>query len=157
MSSLSPDVLDLGTLPESQRLAFYGALFAIADADHNVDDTESSLIFETLDLDPLSSDARKQVFQLAIDPPSLGRCLEQLKGADAVIRQSLMLNLIDIALADESIEFDEHVELREAQRVLGIAPEDIERMHDAAYRAQHDSDAMNGSAARRPLRFASGE
>lgn len=153
MAAASFESFDLGTLSESERLAFYGALFAIADADHNVDDAESTLIFETLDLGPLSTAARKEVFKLAIDPPSLASCLDRLSSASEEVRQSLMLNLIDIALADENIEFDEHVELREAQRVLRIAPEDVERMHDLAYHAQHDGDAVNGSVARRPLRF----
>ncbi|MEL6443720.1 MAG: TerB family tellurite resistance protein [Bacteroidota bacterium] len=156
MSAASFETLDLRSLPEVQRLAFYGALFAIADADHNVDDAESTLIFETLDLEPLSSEARKRVFQLAIEPPSLATCLEQLRDASAEVRHSLMLNLIDIALVDESIEFGEHVGLRDAQELLGIDPNDIQVMHDLAYHAQHDGDAKNGSVARRPLRFAPG-
>ncbi|MEM8600013.1 MAG: hypothetical protein AAGF99_08830 [Bacteroidota bacterium] len=155
MSAASFETLDLRSLPEAQRLAFYGALFAIADADHNVDDAESSLIFETLDLEPLSPDARKRVFQLAIEPPTLSACLDQLRAASSEVRHSLMLNLIDIALVDESIEFDEHVGLQQAQRLLGIDPDDIQVMHDLAYHAQHDDAAMNGSVARRPLRFAS--
>ncbi|MEM6784158.1 MAG: TerB family tellurite resistance protein [Bacteroidota bacterium] len=155
MSAASFETFDLRPLPESQRLAFYGALFAIADADHNVDDAESTLIFETLDLEPLSADARTRVFQLAIEPPRLGTCLEQLRGANTEVRHSLMLNLIDIALADESIDFDEHVGLRDAQELLGIDPDDIQVMHDLAYHAQHDGDGVNGPVARRPLRFKS--
>ncbi|MEL7363847.1 MAG: TerB family tellurite resistance protein, partial [Bacteroidota bacterium] len=85
MSAASFETLDLRSLPEAQRLAFYGALFAIADADHNVDDAESSLIFETLDLEPLSPDARKRVFQLAIEPPTLAACLDQLRAASSEV------------------------------------------------------------------------
>lgn len=154
MSTASFEVLNLQALSEEQRLAFYGALFAIADADHDVDDAESSLIFQSLDLDDLSSTARTQVFQLAIEPPPLAQCLGQLKGASEEVRQSLMLNLIDIALADESIEFGEHVGLRLAQEALGVDPDDIQRMHDIAYRAQHDRPSDNGEQVVRPLRFA---
>jgi uncharacterized membrane protein YebE (DUF533 family) len=65
----TPDVLDLSGLTERQRLAFYGALFALAAADDAIDERESDQILESLQLDGLSEEARERAFALSISPP----------------------------------------------------------------------------------------
>lgn len=147
----SPDALgtlDLSGLPESQRIAFYGALFAMAAADRSMDPVETNRIEETLDLAHLSPDARKQVLAQAIQPQPLERCLLSLKEAPEAIRQGLMLNLIDIVLADESIEPGEHQGLLLARQVLGLSHDEMAVLHEAAYVAQR-SGASKGI--RRPI------
>ena len=130
------DPLDLSVLSEDERLAFYGALFAMSAADRDMDESEDDRIFESLDLADLSGDARKRVFQLAIQPPPLERCLLQFQDADVEIRRGLMLNLIDVVLADGLIEPAEHVGLHEAREILGLDRDDVARMHDVAFRTQ---------------------
>src|SRR4051812_10503691 len=51
--------LDLTTLPEAQRAAFYGALFAMAAADGAIDKDELQQIFALLDLDGISAGGRR--------------------------------------------------------------------------------------------------
>ena len=128
--------LDLHALPEKQRLMFYGALFAMSAADRDMDESEDDRIFESLDLGDLSGDARKQVFQLAIQPPPLERCLLQFKDEDLELRRALMLNLIDVVLADGLIEPAEHVGLHEAREVLKLDRDDMAHLHDVAFSAQ---------------------
>ena len=132
----APDALDLSPLPESDRLAFYGALFAMSAADRDMDESEDDRIFESLDLGGLSGDARKRVFQLAIQPPPLERCLLTFRDADLELRRALMLNLIDVVLADGLIEPAEHVGLHEAREVLGLDRDDMATLHDRAFEAQ---------------------
>lgn len=132
----APSTLDLHPLPESQRLSFYGALFAMSAADRDMDESEDDRIFESLDLGDLSGDARKKVFRLAIQPPPLERCLLEFKDADVELRRALMLNLIDVVLADGLIEPAEHVGLHEAREVLGIDRDDMAGLHDLAFAAQ---------------------
>jgi len=147
----TPDALgtlDLSGLPEPQRLAFYGALFAMAAADRSMDPVETNRIEETLDLGGLSGEARKQVLAQAIQPPPLERCLLQLKDAPEAIRKGLMLNLIDIVLADESIEPGEHEGLHHARQVLGLSHDDMAALHDAAYVAQQSGASQQ---LRRPI------
>jgi len=59
----------LDKIPESNRVAFYGALFAIAAADGSIAPEELSLILETADMQRLSGEARQQV-QSYIRPPA---------------------------------------------------------------------------------------
>ena len=136
----TPSTLDLQSHPEPKRLAFYSALFAMSAADRDMDESEDDRIFETLDLEGLSGEARKQVFQLAIQPPPLERVLLEFRGDDLELRRALMLNLIDIVLADGIIEPGEHVGLHEARQVLGIDRDDMSDLHDLAHAIQSQQD-----------------
>lgn len=140
--------LDLSGLPESQRLAFYGALFAMSAADRSIDSIEMDRVDETLDLGGLSPEARKQVLAQAIQPPPLERCLLQLKDAPEEIRKGLVLNLIDIVLADESIEPGEHAGLHKARQIFGLTHDEVATLHEVAYVAQQ-TGASKGI--RRPI------
>ena len=142
-----PDFLDLSTLSEEDRLHFYGALFAMSAADRDMDESEDDRIFESLDLSGLSPDSRKRVFQLAIQPPPLERCLLEFKDHDPELRRALMLNLIDVVLADGLIEPAEHVGLHEAREILGLGRDDVGTLHDVAFAAQ-----SAGPDIQRPIR-----
>ncbi len=131
--------LDLSPYNETQRLDFYGALFAMSSVDRHVDEREDERIFDRLDLDSLSTESRKKVLQLAINPPPLERCLITFKGADEELRRALMLNLIDVVLADGVIEPAEHVGLHEAREVLGLSRDDMSELHDMAFAAQESN------------------
>ncbi len=140
------DTLDLSALTEDERLAFYGSLFAMSAADRDMDEAEDDRIFESLDLGGLTPDSRKRVFQLAIQPPPLERCLLKFRGAHAEIRRALLLNLLDVVLADGIIEPGEHVGLHEAREILGIGRDDMAHLHDLATRAQE-----SGADVKRPI------
>lgn len=142
----APATLDLQPLDEAKRLAFYGALFAMSAADRDMDESEDDRIFESLDLEQLSPEARKQVFQLAIQPEPLERCLLQFRDESEELRRSLLLNLIDVVLADGIIEPGEHVGLHEARDILRIDRDDMAHLHDLAHAAQQSADV------KRPIR-----
>ena len=135
-----PTPLDLSSLPEPLQLSFYGALFAMSAADRDMDESEDDRIFESLHLGDLSGDARKEVFRLAIQPPPLERCLLAFRDADLDVRRGLMLNLIDVVLADGVIEPGEHVGLHEARDVLGLDRDDVAALHDQAFKVQELDD-----------------
>ena len=78
--------LDLAKVPQSSRIAFYGALFAIATADGSIDKEEMNLIFEVMDLTGMSEAAKRQVQSYIIEPPSLQNCLKTLSKADDALR-----------------------------------------------------------------------
>ena len=144
----TPELLDLSGLSERERLAFYGALFALAAADDAIDERESDQILESLQLDGLSEEARERAFALSISPPSLNTCLGMLKGTAEPVRRGLMLNLVDVALADDEIEPGEPLALEAARLSLGISAEDLEAMHTYAYRVRQQNQ---GRQAVRPL------
>src|SRR5690554_1025019 len=125
-TTVFPDLLDLSALSEQQQLAFYGALFAIAAADDDIDERESDQILDSLHLDGLSESAREKAFALSIAPPPLQACLEFFRDAPEEVRLGLMLNLVDVALADGEIEPGEPMTLEQARVSLGVFPEQVE-------------------------------
>lgn len=147
-----PTLLDLSSLDERQRLAFYGALFALAAADDSIDERESDQILESLHLEGLSEDARERAFALSISPPSLRTCLDLLKDADEPVRRGLMLNLVDVALADGEIEPGEPQTLEAVRTELGISAEEVAAMHTYAYQIRE----QRVSPAVRPMAYPDG-
>ena len=145
--------LDLSGLSESSRLAFYGALFSMSAADDRMVESETDRIFQSLDLAHMSEEARKEVFAHSINPPPLERCLLVFKDADLEFRLALMLNLIDIVLADKSIEPGEHLGLHQARQILDLSLDDTAVLHDMAYTVQNSPES---ETVRRPIRLIEG-
>ena len=117
---MSPEPLDIKDLPERQRMAFYAALFAMANADGETTREELNLVFETLDLDGLSTSRAETVRGYAVSPPALEPSLRSLQNVDERVRFGLALNLIDIAVVDDDITEEENEALAEAFEILGV-------------------------------------
>ncbi len=148
MADLTTDTLDLSGLSEQEQLAFYGALFAVAAADDRIDEAESEQILEAFDLSGLSEGARERAFALSIAPPALQTCLDYFRDADAPTRHSLMLNLVDVALADGEIEPGEPMMLEQARVALAIEPEALGAMHAHVFRAREQAQKRSAPLAR---------
>ncbi|MCZ0904258.1 hypothetical protein ON021_30605, partial [Microcoleus sp. HI-ES] len=85
------------TSSESELLAFYGSLFAIAAADGSVDIDELDLLFKTINLDKFSDSAKTQIQSYTASPPSLSDCLQTLTKSEEPLRLGVMYFLINIA------------------------------------------------------------
>ncbi|WP_199312734.1 hypothetical protein [Microcoleus sp. FACHB-672] len=118
-------VLDFTKLPESERIAFYGALFAMANADGSLDKEEMELIFGIMDLEGMSEPAKRLVQCYIIEPPALNDCLKTLSNADENLRFSLMVNLIDTAWANDELDPNEEKAIQLAQQELRITNEQV--------------------------------
>lgn len=113
----------LSNIPESNRVAFYGALFAVAAADGSIDPEELSLILETADMQSLSDSARQQVQSYIVKPPQLEDCLKELTHANDILRLGLMFFLINVAWVDKVVKPGEEQALKIAQSELRISDE----------------------------------
>jgi len=120
------EILDLAKVSESDRLAFYGALFTIAFADNSIDKEEVELIFGMMDLEGMTESAKRQVQSYIIEPPSLWACLRSLETADAQLRYGLMINLVDTAWANDELDSNEKEAIVLAQRELKISNEQLD-------------------------------
>ena len=118
--------LDLAAIPEQDRLAYYGALYAIANVDGHLDPREVAVIEEIINLQGLSEQAKVQVLNYREDPPALGDCLAVLAEADESLRIGLMMNLIDTSWANEELDPLEMAALKLAQRSLNISDSELE-------------------------------
>lgn len=128
---------DIKQLSDEQRLAFYGSLFAMAAADGQVQREELDLIYEILDADGLSEEARQRLYAYAIEPPVLQDCLHTLSGAPESIRYALMLNFVEVAVSDYLLSDSEQVALTDAQRMLGVNDEQRAAMEKYAEKMRH--------------------
>jgi uncharacterized tellurite resistance protein B-like protein len=117
--------LDLAKVSESDRLAFYGALFAIAFADNSIDKEELELIFGLMDLQGMTESAKRKVQSYIIEPPSLSACLRSLRSADEELRYGLMINLVDTAWANDELDSNEEKAITLAQQELKITNEQL--------------------------------
>jgi hypothetical protein len=123
---LMNETLDLAKVSESDRLAFYGALFAIAFADNSIDKEEVELIFGMMDLEGMTESAKRQIHSYIIEPPSLWMCLRSLETANEQLRYGLMINLIDTAWANDELDSNEEEAIVLAQRELKISDEQLD-------------------------------
>jgi uncharacterized tellurite resistance protein B-like protein len=147
--------LDLKSLPDNQRVAFYGAMFAMAAADGQMQREELELIYETLDTEGLSEEVRRRLYAYAIEPPALQDCLQSLSDASESARHGLMLNLVEVAVSDYLLPKAEQDALAEAQRRLGIGneqraamqryAEEVRRIRERGIDDNHAADAIKAA------------
>jgi uncharacterized tellurite resistance protein B-like protein len=147
--------LDLKSLPDNQRVAFYGAMFAMAAADGQMQREELELIYETLDTEGLSEEVRRRLYAYAIEPPALQDCLQSLSDASEPARHGLMLNLVEVAVSDYLLPKAEQDALAEAQRRLGIGnvqraamqryAEEVRRIRERGIDDNHAADAIKAA------------
>jgi uncharacterized membrane protein YebE (DUF533 family) len=141
---------DLAKLPEEQRLAFYGALFAIATADGHFDKDEMDLICGVMDLDGMSDYAKEKIQEYIIEPPNLFDCLRVLSGSDETLRYGVMMNMVDTAWADDYLDLQESKALAFAQAELSISNEQrqaidnfVQKMREIRARGLDDTQAAD--------------
>lgn len=117
------NAFDIKTLPDDVRLAYYGAMFAIAAVDGEMDRDEIGLIFESLSQEGLSAPSKAKLRSFLLDPPPLGACLDILALGAPELRYGIMVALVDVAIADDIIVAEEKCALNDAQQRLKITPE----------------------------------
>ena len=118
--------LDLSSLPEVQRVAFYGSMLAIAAADDIWGQDELDLIFQTINTDGLSQRGRNTIWEYLIDTPPLIDCLACFSTSHASVRCAVMVYLIEVAFADRTLAVAEDEALTQARRLLHISAKQIE-------------------------------
>lgn len=117
--------LDLGSLPEASRAAFYGALFAMALLDRSIDKEELELIFDLFDLDRLSTGTIQTIQGYLLQPPALTDALQPFVHSDVAIRYGLMVNLIEVALANDLIARKQRQAIAAAGQLLAISEDQV--------------------------------
>lgn len=118
--------LDLSKVSENDRLAFYGALFAITFLDSSISGERIAIIFEIMNLDNMADFAKQEVYSYIVEPPSLWICLNALKNTDERLRYGLMINLVEIVWTDGELNLNEGKAVGLAQQELMISNERLE-------------------------------
>ncbi|TNE90045.1 MAG: TerB family tellurite resistance protein [Deltaproteobacteria bacterium] len=118
--------LDFTELTETERVATYGAFFAMAGADGSVDDEELVNIFECLDLEGMSETAQRVVRGFVLEPPELADTLTPLQQSANDVRYGVLVHLMDVALADTVYAPGEQQAIREAGELLGANQEQLD-------------------------------
>ncbi|MCO4744272.1 MAG: hypothetical protein KC912_05750 [Proteobacteria bacterium] len=118
--------LDFQQLTEAERIATYGAFFAMAVSDGSLDDEELIHIFECLDLEGMSEQSVKTVRSYLIEPPALLEALEPLTESDNDVRYGVLVHLMDVALADSVYAPGERKAISTAAIQLGANEEQVD-------------------------------
>lgn len=124
VSGVNPeDLLNMGAIPEHQRVAYAGALFALANSDGSLDRDELQLIIDLVEFEGLSSNGRELIFGYIISPPSFSMTLAPFTAAPDQLRYALMLNLVEIAWANDLLDPRQDTMLEEARQTLQVSDE----------------------------------
>lgn len=113
--------VDIAALPEHQRVAYAGALYAFAAADGGLDKDELQLIIDLVDLEGLSPAGRRLVLGYIIAPPVLPDTLAPFAAAPETIRYALLLNLVEVAWANDLLDPRQDTLLNTTQQALGVS------------------------------------
>jgi uncharacterized tellurite resistance protein B-like protein/uncharacterized coiled-coil protein SlyX len=130
-------------------------MFAMAAADGQMQREELELIYETLETEGLSEEARRRLYAYAIEPPALQDCLQALSDASESARHGLMLNLVEVAASDYLLSNPERDALTQGQLTLGISneqrtamehyAEEVRRIRERGIDDNHAADAIKAA------------
>jgi hypothetical protein len=144
--------VDIAALPEHLRVAFASALYALAAADGALDKEELQLIIDLSDLDGLSPAGRQAVLHAVITPPVFAEAIAPFGVAPDAVRYALMLNLLELAWANDLLAPEQDVLLSAAQAALGIGDEQyralwrfVRELRAVRLRGQNDSVAAQAT------------
>jgi|GEM_PF-490672 len=115
------ETLDLAKVSESDRLAFYGVLSAVAFADGSIDQEEFELLYGMIDLEGMTESAKRKVQSYITEPPLLEQCVQKLSGADKKLRNKLMVNILEIVYANDKVDVAEKKMVLFARENLNIS------------------------------------
>ena len=119
--------VNFAVLPEAQRVAYAGALYALAAADGALDKDELQLMIELVDLEGLTPVGRQAVLAYVVTPPDLADMLVPFRTAPAPVRYAMLLQLVEVAWANALLAPAQDALLTTAQVALQV--------NDAQYRA----------------------
>lgn len=144
--------VNIAALPEHQRVAFVGALYALAVADGSLDKEELQLIVDLSDLEGLSAQGRQMVLRSIIVPPAFNDTIAPFSSAPEAVRYALLLNLLEVAWANDLLSPKQDILLSRAQSVMGIGDEQyraiwrfVREMRAVRLRGQNDRIAAQAT------------
>ena len=120
------ELLDLSFMSEAQRVAFYGAMLAVAAADGTWRQDELDVIFQNIHTEGLSERNRHTIWEYLVETPALTDCLASFATSREDVRCAVMVYLIEIALADRILAAEEDEALLQARTCLRISQKQIE-------------------------------
>ena len=144
--------VNFAALPEHQRVAYAGALYALANADGGLDKDELQLIIGLVDLEGVSSAGRGLVLSYVVASPRLVDTLAPFATAPETIRYALLLHLVEIAWANDLLDPRQGALLNTAQQALLVGDDQyraiwrfMRDLRAIRLRGQNDSAAANAT------------
>ena len=108
-------------LDEEPCIALYGAMLSLAASDGSLETEGAELLYRLFDLSVLSEQGRQQVRAFLSAPPNMRELLAPLRILDEKARFGSMLQLIELAAAEDIITARKRALLRDAQAALGVS------------------------------------
>jgi len=132
------------TLPGTERVAFVGALSAIAACDGAATIDETLAVLSRFDLDDLPVEDVRSASAHVLDPPPLADALAPLRALGDRQRTGVLAELLLVAQVDGDLVPAEIEALAKAQAMLGLTPGQRRTAERRARRALRDR-ALDGA------------
>ncbi|TAL69295.1 MAG: TerB family tellurite resistance protein [Bacteroidetes bacterium] len=117
---------DLKTVPQEELVSFYGLLFSAGNSDKELDKEDLSAIYELIDLDLLDYQHKEIVKDFILKPPDTDICLKTLSNGTEELKFSVLVGIVEVALADDVIVDEEMLFLNRVCHELNITQEQLE-------------------------------
>lgn len=127
-------------LPPEVRVAWFGAMFAIAASDGDSAREEIMTILDRLDSKGLSPETWRTVRRYIADAPDLLECLRVVAPHGPEVRYGVMIHLTDVAWADGTMAPAERERLAFAANNLAIPPSHAAAIEQALQTIRADLD-----------------
>ncbi len=148
---------DLADITDQQRVAYYGALVAMAATDGSIDREELLLLLDTFEADTLDETALAEVKGFLVKPPSLVACLEVLAESEETLRFGLTFQLVEMAYADDVVLDEERSALHQASDILSVNEEQLAAIENFVLEARRlEARGKNDKVATECLKQAAG-
>lgn len=108
-------------LDEERCIALYGAMLSLAASDGSLETDGAELLYRLFDLSVLSDQGRQQVHAFLGSPPNVRELLAPLRTMDEKARCGSMLQLLELAAAEDIITARKRALLRDAQAALDLS------------------------------------
>lgn len=125
---------DPARLPEEERVAFVGALCAMAAADGAPSDEETLEILARVELADLGADAARRACDHLLSPPPIAACAA-LATLPARVREEVAAQMLGVAVSDRDLVPAEVEALGRAREILGLGERSVARV---TRRAAHE-------------------
>ena len=131
------------TAEKAELEACFEALAAMALADQELHEKEATLLRQLIVREGVPPELRGVLERLEASPPNLEDCLLRLRESSDLLRQWLMVQLVEMVWADDVLAAQEDEQLGQARSLLKILPRQLYAIQ--AYVVERRSGSADGA------------
>jgi hypothetical protein len=116
---------ELKSVPQEELVSFYGLLFSAGISDKKIDKEDIISIYELIDMDLLDDQHKEIVRNFILNPPDTDVFLKTLSNGSDELKFSVLVGVVEVALADDVIVREELLFLKRVAKKLNITKDQL--------------------------------